>query len=226
MSTGTSADLHTLTGAYVLHAVSDTERVAFERHLTECAACAQEVWELRETAARLGRSTAVTPPPHLRHAVLARIHTEHQTRPRRRRGPALATRLIAAAAAVLVVVSLGVLVVRRDHDPEDLEQVDVLTSVLLAPDARSVHAGGITVVVSRAQDRGMLLADLPPAPDGHGYQVWTVDSRYHPAGTLAGGHGTSELTGVATADRVAVTVEPDGGSPQPTTEPVAEAVLP
>jgi anti-sigma-K factor RskA len=223
MSTGTSADLHTLTGAYVLHAVSDTERVAFERHLTECAACAQEVRELRETAARLGRSTAATPPPHLRHAVLARVHTEHQTRPRRRRGPALATRLIAGAAAVLVAVSLGVLVVQRDHG---LDQADMLTSVLLAPDAQSVHAGGITVVVSRAQDRGMLLADLPPAPDGHGYQVWTVDSRYHPAGTLAGGHGTSELTGVAAADRVAVTVEPDGGSPRPTTEPVAEAVLP
>jgi len=222
MSTGTSGDLHTLTGAYVLHAVSDTERVAFERHLTECAACAQEVRELRETAARLGHSTAVTPPPHLRHAVLARIHTEQQTRPRRRRGPALATRLIAGAAAVLVAVSLGMLAVQRGHD---LEQADMLTSVLLAPDAQSVHAGDITVVVSRAQDRGMLLADLPPAPDGHGYQVWTVDSRYHPAGTLAGGHGTSELTGVATADRVAVTVEPDGGSPQPTTGPVAEAVL-
>jgi anti-sigma-K factor RskA len=53
-----------------------------------------------------------------------------------------------------------------------------------------------------------------------------VDSRYHPAGTLSGGHDTSELTGVATAARVAVTVEPAGGSPQPTTGPVAEAVLP
>ncbi|HYQ67319.1 anti-sigma factor [Actinophytocola sp.] len=220
-----SADLHTLTGAYALHAVADTERVTFERHLTECASCAQEVRELLATAARLGSATAAEPPPHLRHVVLARIHTEHQIRPRRRRGPALATRLLAGAAAVLVAVtvSLGVLVAQRG---DEHRQADVLTSVLLARDVRAVHAGGITVVVSRAQDRGVLLADLPPAPDGHAYQVWTIDSRYHPAGTLAAGRATSELTGVAAADRVAVTVEPDGGSPRPTTAAVAEAVIP
>jgi anti-sigma factor RsiW len=35
-----TADLHTLTGAYVLHALSESERAAFERHLADCAACA------------------------------------------------------------------------------------------------------------------------------------------------------------------------------------------
>jgi anti-sigma-K factor RskA len=220
-----SADRHTLTGAYVLHAVSDIERVKFERHLSECAACAREVRELLETAARLGGATAAEPPPHLRHVVLARVHTERRTSPRRHRGPALATRPLAGTAAglVAVTVALGVLAAQRD---DDLQQADVLPSVLLAPDVRAIHAGGVTVVVSRAQDRGVLLADLPPAPDEHAYQVWTIDSRYHPAGMLADGHANSELTGVASAERVAVTVEPDGGSPRPTTAPIAEAAIP
>ena len=40
-----SADLHTLTGAYAADALSGTERLAFERHLDDCPACAQEVRE-------------------------------------------------------------------------------------------------------------------------------------------------------------------------------------
>ena len=56
-----SADLHTLTGAYAAHALSDGERLAFERHLAACPACAQEVRELTETAARLGTAVAARP---------------------------------------------------------------------------------------------------------------------------------------------------------------------
>jgi anti-sigma factor RsiW len=222
-----SVDLHTLTGAYALHATSDTERVAFERHLTDCPSCGQEVRELRETAARLGLTTAAIPPPHLRHAVLTRIHRERQTRALRRRGPALATRLVGAAAAVLlaVTVSLGAMLMARHHDLDQARhRTDMLTAVVQAQDARFAHADGFTVVVSRSQDRGVLIADLPPAPDGHTYQAWTVDTAYHSAGTLT--DGMTELTGIATADHVAITVEPEGGSTQPTTKAITETAIP
>ena len=66
-----SADLHTLTGAYAAHALSDSERLAFERHLAACPTCAQEVRELTETAARLGAAVAVRPPAALWERVLA-----------------------------------------------------------------------------------------------------------------------------------------------------------
>jgi anti-sigma-K factor RskA len=174
----------------------------------------------------MGLTNAATPPPHLRQAVLSRIHAERQST--RRRGPALATRLVAAAAAVLLVVavSLGVALVTGRHDLEQAQhQNTMLATVLRAGDAHVAHAGEITVIVSPAQNRGVLLADLPPAPDGHTYQAWTVDSRYHSAGTFAG-PAMTELTGIATADRVAVTVEPAGGSTQPTTAPVAETAIP
>ncbi|WP_461030738.1 RskA family anti-sigma factor, partial [Streptomyces sparsus] len=73
-----TADLHTLTGAYALHALSDEERVVFERHLAACTSCAQEVRELAETAERLGRAVAVPPPPELRQRVLRQIGTVRQ----------------------------------------------------------------------------------------------------------------------------------------------------
>jgi anti-sigma-K factor RskA len=224
---GMTTDLHTLTGAYVLHATSDTERVAFERHLTDCQPCAQEVRELRETATRLGLAATTTPPPHLRPAVLARIHTESQLRAGRS-GPALTTWLTTAAAVVLLTVTLSltaILATRHDDLAQARHRTDVLATVLHAEDARSTHDDGITLVSSRTQNRAVLLTNLPPAPDGHDYRTWLVDTRYHSAGTLAD-NGLTELTGVATMDRIAITIEPDGGSPQPTTTPIADTEIP
>ncbi|NEB82028.1 zf-HC2 domain-containing protein, partial [Streptomyces sp. SID14478] len=77
-----TADLHTLTGAYAVHALSDEERVAFERHLADCAACAQETAELTATAARLGLAATLTPRAALREQVLQRITTVRQESPR------------------------------------------------------------------------------------------------------------------------------------------------
>ncbi|MET7439499.1 zf-HC2 domain-containing protein, partial [Streptomyces sp. NPDC005568] len=56
-----TVDLHTLTGAYALHALSEDERGAFERHAADCEACTEEVRELTETAARLALAVSAVP---------------------------------------------------------------------------------------------------------------------------------------------------------------------
>jgi anti-sigma factor RsiW len=83
-----SADLHTLTGAYAADALSETERLAFERHLDACPACAQEVRELTETAARLGSAVAVPPPAALWERVRAEAAATRQPDRQRRSEPA------------------------------------------------------------------------------------------------------------------------------------------
>ncbi|WP_127479454.1 anti-sigma factor [Nocardioides pantholopis] len=69
------SDVHALSGAYAVDAVDDAERALFERHLAECGACRAEVESLREAAALLAETTATTPAPGLRDAVLAGIAT-------------------------------------------------------------------------------------------------------------------------------------------------------
>lgn len=64
-------DLHTLSGAYAVHALTGPESALFERHLAGCAACADEVRTLRETAARLAVPVAEPPPAALRARILA-----------------------------------------------------------------------------------------------------------------------------------------------------------
>ncbi|WP_455680376.1 anti-sigma factor [Streptomyces lavendulae] len=64
---------HEATAAYVLDALTEPERAAFEAHLETCPDCAREVREFAATAALLGTAAAVEPPPALRGAVLRRI---------------------------------------------------------------------------------------------------------------------------------------------------------
>src|SRR5215469_13925602 len=61
---------HTLSGAYVLDALSDSDRAQFERHLARCPACAREVAELREATTALARASSAVPPPALIQRVL------------------------------------------------------------------------------------------------------------------------------------------------------------
>ena len=109
-----STDIHTLAGAYALDAVSDIERAAFDRHVAECASCAQELAELRETVTRLSHVSAATPPPGLKQAVLAEVARTRQIPPGRlrtslpaERGNRRGWRVWAAAAAAAVVIAVG-----------------------------------------------------------------------------------------------------------------------
>ncbi|MFI7699847.1 anti-sigma factor domain-containing protein [Nonomuraea sp. NPDC049480] len=64
-------DLHTLSGAYAVHALPYAEWVLFEEHLRACQICGAEVRRLRETVARLAEVVAEPPPAMLRDRLLA-----------------------------------------------------------------------------------------------------------------------------------------------------------
>jgi anti-sigma factor RsiW len=228
-----SADPHLPTGAYAVHALSEAERLAFERHLDTCPPCAVEARRLRAAAARLGAAVAAPPPAALWDRVRAEVATTTQV-------PSVAGRvgrrfppLLAAAAALLVVAfsvtALGLGLGGGPGRPE--RAVDPVAAVLAAPDARRVgaRAGGVgqaEVVVSRQRGRAVFVASgLAPAPAARTYQLWVVDrSGPRPAGLVevpAGGRVTRLLDGrVAGSEQVAMTVERRGGAARPTSEPV------
>jgi anti-sigma-K factor RskA len=230
-----NADVHALTGAYVLDAVSPDERMVFERHLGDCDACRQEVSELRETATRLGVAVATTPPPRLKANVMSQIRNVRQVPPEapvvplRRPGSPWALRLSAAAAAVLLVVSgvLGALLVRAQSDTDVDPQAAAIAEIVRAGDARVLNQGDastgtMTAVASKSANRMVLLSeDLPAPPEGKTYQAWTIGPRVESAGLIepSSGKATLEVDGIAAADSVGVTIEPAGGSQQPTTKP-------
>ncbi|MFF5175538.1 anti-sigma factor domain-containing protein [Micromonospora sp. NPDC000089] len=243
-------DIHALAGAYVLDAVDDVERAAFQRHLAGCETCATEVAELREAAARLADPTWSVPPPRLRDAVLAEIRRTPQERPGRPaardgRGPAGRWRRWTAAAAAAVVLAGGAGTAGwlaqeqrvRDARTEAGAARDEATrfrAVLAAPDAvvrtgATPDGGRVTVVVSAARDEGVALLDGLAAPGaGRAYQLWLIDGgTATSAAVLPAGRGaaTVPLDGVRGKGVFGVTEEPAGGSRRPTMTPLLKLTL-
>jgi anti-sigma-K factor RskA len=229
---------HALSGAYALDALSEHERHRFEAHLAECDSCAQEVRGLQETAARLAAAVAQPPPPRLRDRVLAEAAQVRQLPPSGGwSGPSrgLPTRLllVAAAACLVIAVVLGVGLVRTQNrlDRVQADQREV-SQVLSAGDARTltarVRTGGTgTVVISPRLNKAVVfLAGLPALPANRSYELWLMaPGAVRPAGLLTPVSPPAVLN-IGAAARIGLTVEPAGGSAQPTTDPIFLAELP
>ncbi len=233
-------DLHTLTGAYALDALEHAERERFEHHLQRCQPCSHEVRGLHETATRLALAVARVPPPQLRERVLTTAARTRQHPPVMDQRPAPKPRsawiprlaAVAAAAAVAVAVVLGITQSATQHQLDRVQaQEQAIEAVLTAPDARIVShrtsvGGTATVVFSEASHKMFVTtAGLPPLPAGKVYQLWLIaPGSNRSAGLLpapSGGRTAPVLaSGLAAGDKAGVTVEPAGGSPQPTTTPI------
>lgn len=240
-------EVHALTGAYVCHALDLAERSAFERHLAQCATCASEVAELQETTALLASAAAETPPARLKTAVDARIAVtrqippiiahvparQHAARPRRRWFTAVGWGLATGLAAVVAV--LGVQVDNQQHQIDQAARHNSAISTLLsAPDAHTdsvaVRTGGTgMVLVSRSHDEAAITINgLTKLSPHQTYQLWMIG----PSGIRSGGLLPAEAAGavlahgLGDAQTIGLTVEPAGGSAQPTTTPVMLLPMP
>jgi hypothetical protein len=240
---------HTLAGAYALDALTEPDRVRFERHLAGCEVCRQEAGSLREAAGRLAAVPAVPPPPHVREQVLAEAARTRQQAPLtadvlagsgrraiRWRAPRMAVAI--AGGCILVALVLGGLFIHTQRSLS-VEQAHnrAIATILNAPDAtimsaKAVKSGSATVVMSH-RDHALVLttAMLPALPAGQRYQVWLMGPRrIRPAGMLPGPHrgmtAPVVVSGIAPGDMVGLTAEPASGSTVPSSAPVLMLVLP
>ncbi|WP_370288989.1 anti-sigma factor domain-containing protein [Nocardioides sp.] len=256
-------DAHALSGAYALDALDAEETARFEAHLSACPTCAEEVAELRATAAVLGITTEVAPPASLRSAVLADIasvrplppltHDDHSDEhddtdqgagapgmqplaapvslQAHRQRRLLRRPLLMVAAAATVVAGAGIGWSQLEDDAPVGPNLTAAERVLAAPDAKRVDkrfpdGSEAAVVVSRELGKAVIITDgMTPAPNGHDYEVWFQSS----AGDMIRAglmpdirDNTMVLEGDASrAVGIGITVEPDGGSQQPSADPIA-----
>ncbi|MDR6906827.1 anti-sigma-K factor RskA [Agromyces sp. 3263] len=137
--------------------------------------------------------------------------------------------LIASAAAAVVLIT-GIVLGVGWSGPNGWGAQREMAAIASAPDAQSqtheVPGGGeITLVTSAAKGRsGVVVDGLPPLEAGQTYELWYIDdSGAAAAGTFDanGGETWRVLDGsFSPGVAVGVTVEPEGGSAQPTTDPI------
>lgn len=230
------SDIHALVGAYAVDALDDLECAAFERHLAECSACQAEVAGLREAAATIGVTAAVQPPAALRDKVLAGIATVRPLPPAVDQPAAVAPgrrtrfrpRALVAAAAAVIALGAGAAVV-QPWDDGPTATPTAAQRVAAADDATTytekVGDATATLVVSEQLNEAVLVTtDMPEAPEGKVYELWLNHEGVGmvPAGLMEGDESEVVLEGdPATAIGFGITVEPEGGSEEPTSDPVA-----
>ncbi len=237
------SDIHALSGAYAVDALEDDERAQFERHLEVCPECRAEVQSFAETTALIAETSSQTPPPSLRDSVLSGISSIRPLPPettpaeapadaapvagtvrtlRRRTFP-----LLVAASVALILMAVGAL---AWHPWSTSSSTDLADQVLQAPDAvrvtEPVPGGGrLTIVRSASLKRAVMVGQDVPAPKpGTTYQMWLQQpgEGMVSAGLMPDAEKPTVLTGdAATAQAAAVSVEPETGSPQPTSDPIA-----
>jgi anti-sigma-K factor RskA len=217
-------------GAYLLGALSERERQAFERHLGGCRDCQEELERLRPAADALpGSVEQFQPPPRLKASLMEVVEREAQAEqpaPRRRRRrflrPAARPRFLRpalAAAVVLIGLVVGFAVAQLGGDE---------TRTVAATVDRAMRQAGGSLRID--DDRATLrLHDMPDLGGARVYQVWLQHGdRLVPARTFEvgeSGAGRVELRDLRDADGVYVTREPRGGAQVPSEDPIVSVPL-
>jgi anti-sigma-K factor RskA len=217
--------------AYALGSLEEDEQRIVEQHLEDCQTCREELDWLQPAIDLLPESVAqLDPPPDLRERLLAAVRSEaaqpaaaagvqaEQRKPERRgfvRGFLLrpATGL---AAVALIAAGVGGYALN-----EGASDSGGNTTTVSERGAGALHA-----TLERRGDSGVLkLTGLQQATPTHVYEAWVQrGSQIKPTSLFDARHnGTASVSlenKLVGADAVMVTLEPRGGSRQPTSPPV------
>jgi anti-sigma-K factor RskA len=226
--------------AYALGALSPNDAAEVTAHLRDCEECRAEYRLLRPAVTAVAYSAeacgdaaagAAVASPLLKARIMKQVRGEV---PRARRTvlwPAYAA--AAACLALAIVAGLFDLSLNDRLNRERAQVVEQNQTIadFMAPDARRhPFAGG--EVLSHGPRLYIAMHDMPMPPRGKVYQAWTLSKgakKVAPSMTfMPAPTGMTVVRLPEAAARlaaVAVSIEPEGGSQQPTTKPIAVVSL-
>lgn len=223
---------------YALGALSPRDAADVADHLRSCAECRAEYQLLRPAVTAIGYSAeadgrTAAPSFTLKTRLMQQVRSTKPGRSSRPARPQWAALIAAACIAVAVGAGLvnASLRERLGRDESRIAQQSAVIADVTAPDAKRYPFGHGSVVV---HGRNLYLAmhALPQPPKGKVYQAWTLpkgSKRMAPSITFKpGASGETVIRLPVSANAivaVAVSLEPAGGSKQPTTKPIALTLL-
>lgn len=235
MTDRTHEELKSLVAAYVLGALPPEEVGPVRNHILTCDECMAEADE--HSSAIDSLALAVEPvglPDGFADRVMAQIapSAEAETAPAARRSLSEWLRgkgLVVAGgmAAVLLVGAVGVLGAGYLQTRQDLARTeDVLSALVHSADGIELRgeSGAAGELVPTNEGAVMAVAGLPEAPGSHVYQLWYMrDGQPVSVGTFETRDSVVVMELAESFEGyqdAAVTIEPRGGSRQPTSDPI------
>ena len=248
----TEAEIESLLGAYALDAVDDDERAEVEAHLATCPRCRAEVAAHREVAALMANGAVAAPeglwdriaeelspelPASAPGAADLLAHLPRRARPPRRHPRAFVGALVLAAAVLVVVALLSLRVsnlTQQLHSTKTAVGISAAVDSVLAHQHRTItltsadRSEDATVVIGSDDEGYWIRSNLDRLPSSETYQLWTIvrGKVIVSLGVLGPDpKATSAFRLAPDMGRLMVTVEPEGGTPGPTTPAVVSAVV-
>jgi anti-sigma-K factor RskA len=229
-----------LKDAYALGALPEQERRELEEYLAAHPERQAEIDELGNVASLIALSPPEQEPPsELRRSIMDVVEAEAQRPPARTRSwlagvrELLSVKNLALAAAALLVIGLFSWNMLLQGQVQDLQ--GQVASLQESQETRMVALAGtgaarqaqVEVILIKDHKAVLTAEDMTSVPESKTYQIWVIEGDVpQPSGLFKPDGGTVAAVVEKPLDEddvIAITIEPDGGSQQPTTDPMLTA---
>jgi anti-sigma-K factor RskA len=217
--------------AYALNSLEADEVRRVEEHLSGCLICRNESNAFQHVADQLSFAAPdALPSPELKDRLLQRVQA---TRPQPRTTVPVPSRSwlerllpawgLASLVFIFVLAGFNLLLWQRVNHLESFTSPGGMRAVPLLASTLASHATGF-VLISEDGDSGALIVDgLPPLGESQQYQLWLIRDGERTSGAVFstdeknyGGTRIRAPRSLREYAAVDITIEPTGGSSQPT----------
>jgi anti-sigma-K factor RskA len=229
--------------AYMIGSLEMDERSRVEEHLLSCWICRDESRAFQVVVDELSLAVpAAAPASDLRDRLLQRVHATRPQSQERVSQPVIARpfweRLLPVwgLASLLLIVGLAAssfILWQRVENLEFATAPGGMRAVPLSATDAAPRATGFVLVSTDGEDGALVVDGLPPLEESQQYQLWLIRDGQRTSGAVFstdekhyGGTRIRAPRSLLEYSAVGITIEPAGGSPQPTGEQVLAGLLP
>jgi anti-sigma-K factor RskA len=219
--------------AYALDSLDADEASRVEEHLLSCTICRNESMVFQTVTGQLSLSApAAVPSPELKERLMQRVRAARPREPERvsaqRPSRSFWERLLpvwglASLCLILALAGSSLILWQRVNQLELMTSPGGMRAVPLSPPDASSNATGFVLISADGEDGALVVDGLPPLEESQEYQVWLIRDGQRTSGAVFstdeksyGGTRIRAPRSLLDYSAVGITIEPAGGSPEPT----------
>ena len=216
--------------AYVLGGLEADEASHVEKHLLSCLICRTKANALQNAAEQLSFAVpTVAPPSDLKDRLMQRVQAARLQQTRAPTpGPSWLERFlpvwgIASLGLIIVLAAFNLALWQRLNRLEAVTAPGGMLAIPLSGTGDAPSATGFIIIGADGRNGALVVDRLPPLEKGQQYQLWLVRDGQIISGAVFstdeenyGGTRIEVAESLLEYSSVDVTIEPTGGSPQPT----------